>query len=437
VLAAWPQPQALAEPPDAAEAERRKQLIRLGNGTVKLPDPVGKVYPLESMLERCMEVNPQLVARQHKELFARERASEANWGSFPTFEVTSTFTIVPAQTNPNEVSSNIEKYLSLDVGPFSATSIRMVVPIFTFGKLDAAQELAQLGIDQEELETQKMRLKLLTQTRQAYYSLQLGKQIQGLIGDSVGVMRQEIERLEEAREFGDAKVDVVQLRKLQIYETEISARILDNERLVNLTREALAVLVQLEVDAFDVVPFDEEVDTSLLLSAEDYLAVARQNRPDIELLQKALAAREQQVNLERARFWPDLFFAADFSLGYSTEEARDQQGFVTDLDGNDLPVRVAPFSNPYNYTLWLPGRRAAQVFARPPVLQAQAGRGPAGRDPGAAPRRPGGHRAEDQEEVGRGRRRAPPRRDLPAPPQGRRALAHPDRHRLRVWRRRV
>jgi outer membrane protein TolC len=92
------------------------------------------------------------------------------------------------------------------------------------------------------------------------------------------------------------------------------------------------------------------VDTSLLLSAEDYLAVARQNRPDIELLQKALAAREQQVNLERARFWPDLFFAADFSLGYSTEEARDQQGFVTDLDGNDLPVRVAPFSNPYNYT---------------------------------------------------------------------------------------
>lgn len=349
-LTAWSGPSAWAEEPSKDEVERRKKLIRLGSGTVKLPEPVGQVYPLESLLERCMEVNPQVVARQHKELFARARASEANWGSFPTFEVTSTFTVVPAQTNPNQVSSNIDKYLSLDVGPFSATSVRMVIPIFTFGKLDAAQELAQLGIDQEELESQKLRLKLLTQTRQAYYSLQLGKQIQGLIGDSVDVMRQEIDRLEEAREFGDENVDVVELRKLQIYETEISAKVLDNQHLVDLTREALAVLVQLESNTFDVTPFDEEVDTSLLLPAADYVAIARENRPDVKLLQKAIAAREQQVKLERARFWPDIFFAADFSLGYSTEEARDQQGFVSDPDGEDLPIRVKPFSNPYNYT---------------------------------------------------------------------------------------
>lgn len=268
------------------EAAARKKLIRLGSGTVNLPAPIGEVYPLEALIERCMEVNPQVVARQHAELYARYRQEEADWALFPSFQFNTNFTVVPEQTDPNRVTSNIEKYLAFEVGPFSSSSLRIIVPLFTFGKIDAAQELAALGVDQQELETRKLRLKLLTQTREAYYSLQLGKQIQGLIGDSVGIIREEIARQEEAREFGDETIDVEQLRKLQIYETEISARVLDNGRLVTLTRGALAALVQLPRDGFDVPPFDEEVDTTDLPPLAEVQRVAREHRPEIALLEK-------------------------------------------------------------------------------------------------------------------------------------------------------
>ncbi len=333
---------------DSAE-ERRKKLIRLGSGDITLPAPVGEVYPLEALIERTMEANPQIIARGHAELFARLRRREANWAHAPVFNITSALTVVPAQSDPNAISSNLEKYFTLDVGPFSASSVKMVIPIFTFGKIDAAQNLAQLGVDQSKLETRKMRLKLTAQTHEAFYSYQLGKHIQALIGDSVGIIRDEIARLEEAREFGDEDVDIEQLRKLQIYETEISAQVMDNQRLIRLTKSALAVLTQLKPGQFDVPAFDENLDTSILQDLATYQDIARKERPDAELLSKAIAARQEQVNLARAKFWPDIFFGADFSVGWSTEEARDQTGFVNDPDGTQIPLAVEPFSNPFNY----------------------------------------------------------------------------------------
>ena len=79
----------------ASGEERRKKLARLGTGKVRLPPPRGKVYPLNSIIERTMEVNPQLLARKHAELFAKSRQGEASWAAFPDTNFLTTFTVVP------------------------------------------------------------------------------------------------------------------------------------------------------------------------------------------------------------------------------------------------------------------------------------------------------------------------------------------------------
>ncbi len=342
-------PHASADESTSGAQAHRKKLARLAAGRVRLPPATGKVYALEDLVDRALSQNPLLVARKHAEIFADLRDSEADWAYGPMVKVESSFTVVPSETDVNQVQGNLEKYLDLDIGPFSSSTIRVVIPIYTFGKISAARDLAELGVDTERLKTKKERLKLMTQTREAYYSLQLGKHIQAITADVRTVIKDEIKRQNEAREFGDEEIDIPQLRKLQILDAESDVKAIDTERLIALTRAALGALTGLDPASFDVPAFDEDDDTGLLLSLAVYLELTREHRPDLALLDALVTARQRQVDLELSRFYPDLFFAAEFRFGYSTEEAQLQEGFVV-TDDQRIPLTVEPFSDPYNYT---------------------------------------------------------------------------------------
>jgi len=343
-------PAAETPPPDESDSERRKRLARLGSGQVRYQAPIGEVHSLEAMVERVMEVNPQVVARQYTRLYATLRQDEANWWWFPEFEVGGKLTYVPHETDFNEVGSNLSQYVNLDIGPLVQGSLRIVFPITTFGKVDTLQELAALGIDQADIEERKLRLELIRKVREAYLSVQLGKLLEALSADGNTLIKEEIARLDEAREFGDEAVDIEELRKLQIYEAELDTKTIDTERLIRLTRAALTVLAQLKSAPWDVTPFDEDLDTNTLPPLSQCLEIARQNRPDIVLLDKAVAARKLQVDLAVTKFYPDIFFAVDLGTSYSTVEAPNQTGLVASEPGEaPIPFELEPLTDPFNY----------------------------------------------------------------------------------------
>lgn len=343
-----------AEPEDSDsssddEEKRKKRLARLGSGRVNHPEPIGEVFAVDALADRAMEVHPLLVAQESKRFFAEMRKNEADWAFFPKFEVTSALTVVPNAPDPdavNNAGSAFQQYIELDIGPLSTTSLRVLLPIYTFGKVSTARDLAQLGIDQADLEMKKERVKIAAQIREAYYGLQLGKMIMAIMNDGREVIKDEIAAQNEAREFGDEDVDVVELRKLQIFDAELDARMVDTERLVKLTRKALAILVQMEPDAFDVPRFDEDIDPNEFPDLETCQRLTRENRPDIVLLNKAVAARQLQVDLAESNFYPDVFAAFDLSYSYSTADPPFQTG--TTAAGEE--IELAPLFDPYNFT---------------------------------------------------------------------------------------
>ncbi|MEL6182806.1 MAG: TolC family protein [Myxococcota bacterium] len=162
---------------DDDEEQRKKRLARLGSGQIKHPEPIGEVYTLDALANRAVEVHPLLVAQEAKRFYAELRQDEANWAFFPKFEITSALTVVPNAPDPeavNNAGSALQQYIELDVGPLSTTSLQILFPIYTFGKVGTARDLAKLGIDQADLEMRKERVKLAAQIREAYYGLQLG-----------------------------------------------------------------------------------------------------------------------------------------------------------------------------------------------------------------------------------------------------------------------
>ncbi len=339
-----------APPADTSEQDRRKQLVRLASGEPRYKDPQGRVYTLESLIERAMEVNPQVVARKYAQLFAEQRQGEADWAMFPEIEINGRLTYVPNEPDFNAVQDNLEEYFALNIGPLFQTTVRIVFPITTFGKINNLQALAALGVDQGELETAKLRLEIIRKLREAYLSVQLGKLIEALSIDGSQVISDEVARMDEAREFGDEEIDVVELRKLQIYEAELGTREIDNQRLIRLTHLALGTLVQLDADTFDVTHFDEDSPLPALPTLAACQTIARDHRPDVTLLAKAVEARRLQYDLEIADFYPDVFFAVDSSFSVSTVEAPNQTGFVSATeDSPPIPIEVEPLNDPFNF----------------------------------------------------------------------------------------
>lgn len=341
-----------AEPAASSEEDqgRRKQLVRLAAGEPHYKEPTAQVYTLEALVERAMEVNPQVAARRYTQLYAEQREGEADWAMFPSIELGGRLTYVPNNPDFNAVQGNLEEYFALNIGPLFQTTVRVIFPITTFGKIDNLQELAALGVDQSELETAKLRLEIIRKVREAYLSVQLGELIEALSIDGSQVIRDEMSRMDEAREFGDEDVDVVELRKLQIYEAELGTREIDNERLIRLTHHALGTLVQLEPAAFAVTRFDEASPLQPLPTLAECLEIARGNRPDVALLEKATEARRIQLDLEIADFYPDIFFAIDSSFSLSTVDAPNQTGFVAATeDSAAIPIEVEPLNDPFNF----------------------------------------------------------------------------------------
>lgn len=342
------------QPPPKTNSEqaRRDRLARLGAGKVKHAPPIGKVYSLDALVERSMEANPELVARRYTEFYARYRQSQAEWARTPRMEFDSALTAVPNDTNFNQVEENVSEYLQFDIGPLTTNKLRLIFPLLSFGKITAAQDLAQLGVEQSEIETQKKRLLLIRQIKEAYYSVQLGKAIKAIMGDGIASIKEELARQDEAREFGDEEINVTAFRKLQIYDAELDGKVLDTDRLVRLTKAALGVLVQLDPDTFDVGPFDETLDPPPMLPLDKCVALATANRPDVTLLDKAVEARQAQVDLEKAKFIPDLYFATEFGYGFSTSKDTRQHVEVESPDGTVTSFEMPSLFDPYNYTRW-------------------------------------------------------------------------------------
>ena len=136
----------------------------------------------------------------------------------------------------------------------------MIIPIYTFGRINRAKALAELGVKNADLEGRKAELELIFQVRRAYYGLQLARSLDSMIQDGGKLVTEQLEKMEEARNFGEADFETKDFRKLQIFSAELESRILDNQKLVTLGLAGLQYLTEQDLDLVNIpeLPLDED-----------------------------------------------------------------------------------------------------------------------------------------------------------------------------------
>lgn len=300
----------------------------------------------------------EVSARENAAVMDAERARKKNaeWQQYraryawaPKLQADTLLAPVPADTDVNDFGNNIDSILALNIGPYFKQTARLIIPIYTFGRINRAKALAELGVKNADLEGRKAELELIFQVRRAYYGLQLARSLDSMIQDGGKLVTEQLEKMEEARNFGEADFETKDFRKLQIFSAELESRILDNQKLVTLGLAGLQYLTEQDLDLVNIpeLPLDEEPEE--LQPLDHYQQIARKNRPEVLQLGAAVDARQEQLKLQRAEYFPNLFFAANFSYGISTESiARSPVQRLENGEYVDTDLSTPPFSNPYN-----------------------------------------------------------------------------------------
>jgi outer membrane protein len=183
-------------------------------------------------------------------------------------------------------------------------------PIFTGFGLLSSYKLSKLGIDQSEMDIELAKLDLALSVKDAYYNI--------LIADAaIDVASKSVEALESAanvaRNFH--KVGMVPVNDVLKAEVDLGNSVQALTRTKNAARLARAAFntvlvrdVNAPVEVEDVRDVHPHIGTF-----EEYRELALANRPEIKLIDINIEKADQQINLAKSKYWPEIALTYNYS----------------------------------------------------------------------------------------------------------------------------
>ncbi len=282
-------------------------------------------------LKRCLEMaalNYPKVAEARARL-AQKRAQLDQAYSAPYSDFTMTGGVGPAPTVRGTAvySPDTDKALTNTMGIAWQLGVSGAIPIWTFGKItnlwDAAD--AQVRVGEHEIKKEQNDVKL--SVRRAYYGVQLARDALTLLNEAAGRIDTYLGRMQKKADAGDG--DDVDLLKLKMYRAELDARQSEATRQQAIALSGLRFLTGGGSDV-DVSDTPLQRSSHRLGPLAHYLSAARLYRPEVNMARAGVLAREAQMRMERAKFFPDLALGLSFNYSAAPLVEDQRNPFVKD-----------------------------------------------------------------------------------------------------------
>ena len=301
------------------------------------PDEAGGLR-LEDLL-RLAENHPLVEAARADGDAARARLDLARWAPYSNWSLRGLFTFVPPAGTWDEEWRAIEEggrdrdyqweHSILDWGPWVRFDLSGGVPLWTFGKITGAWEAAEAGVRAADAGVERARDEVAWQVRRAYLTLLLARDILYLIEDGRGYIEDAREETRKRIEAGAGGGSMLDLYKIDALAAEVDARELQARRLERLSLAGLAALTGVGDGAaiadVPILPFDLRP-----APRADYIERARRERADLRMLDAGIAAQRAKVEIERARYYPDILFTGSANYAYSSATVDQHHPWIED-----------------------------------------------------------------------------------------------------------
>jgi outer membrane protein TolC len=291
-----------------------------GYGTYT-PPPI-TIKPRSYTLDECLALtdrnHPNLWAARARLASTHAQLDEAKWLPFWQWSAGSQFGVLPPISGTVAYTSSPVSALGLNLTnslqPVFSLDINGVLPIYTFGKIEAGKRAAEAQVRVAEWDLEKWRNVARMDVRRAFFGIQFARDARYVVDDTIGRLDKAINGLQTKIDKGDTTVDDTDKMRLQIYRDEIVARSFDTQKGETYAMAALRFLTGVQ-NNFDVPDEPLRKPDRPLVAVVQYLSAARVFRPEVAQARAGIAARQALVDLQRARYFPD--FGAGFFGTYA------------------------------------------------------------------------------------------------------------------------
>jgi len=269
----------------------------------------GHSYTLAECLALADRNHPNLWAARARLAYAHAQLNEAKWVPFWQFASNANVTEIPQipGTILDTQSTFSSRNLSFDhtLNPVFHFDIGGTLPLYTFGKIESAQRAAEANVRVNEWDLEKSRQQTRMDVRRAYFGIMLARDARYLANEMLDRLDKAIKSIDEKIAKGKTDVGEVDRLRLQVYREEVVARAGEATRGETYGLAALRFFTGRQ-DNFDVPDEPLKLPDTPLGPAVKYLSAARLFRPEVNMARAGVEARKAQVDLAKARFFPDI-----------------------------------------------------------------------------------------------------------------------------------
>lgn len=312
---------------DARAGDSIEALNAAANSLPEPQSPRTRVFSLKRCLELAALNYPKVEEARARLDQKRAQLDQAYTAPYSDFTMTGGFGPAPSVHGSAVYTPDTDKALSSHMGVAWQLGVSGAIPLWTFGKITnlwAAAD-AQVRVGEHEIKKEQNEVKLTV--RRAYYGTQLARDALTLLRDAASRIDKYLGRLERKVKQGDG--DDIELLKLRMYRAELEARESEATR-----QEAVALsgLRYLTGGGPDVDVRDEPLrqNSHRLGPLVHYLSAARLYRPEVNMARAGVMAREAQLRIERAKFFPDLALGLSFNYSAAPLIEDQRNPFVKD-----------------------------------------------------------------------------------------------------------
>jgi outer membrane protein TolC len=272
-----------------------------------------------------------------------------------TFELSAFSGVVPdvnadtavANQNANDLlfglkSDQIDEGALSRLGPFVKTEVKMVQPLFTWGKISGYENMAEHNLAVAEAEKSKQLSELRMMVKRAYYTLQLARESSKVL-DEVRERLVQVERkVEELLVKGgksSENVEETDRLKIRVFQTDVENRALDAYR---GQKAALATLFELAGAAGQWKPKDDNLAAEVVTDIEKdaLIASSMRARPEIRQIDEYIKIKTAERTTIRSAYFPTLFAAGQVDFAFAPGRTDIENPFLSD-EFNKFGMAVA------------------------------------------------------------------------------------------------
>jgi outer membrane protein TolC len=326
---------------------------------VQIPARAGwaKPYRLDELLDMARTGNPGIAAAAQATTGVQAQLEEAQRMKWPSGELTSLLAPMPeirCSTGDPTLDANGKDYrlnhcwntgfafhgeqlfeaITGIRGVLTRTELRLVQPLYTFGKISAGVTAAKEGVEASRGREAGAVADVEQNVRKAYWGAKVARELQSTLKEGLDYLDQAQKKVDQQLAEGSGDASVTDRLRLRTVRAEVEARGLEAQRGASVARSGLRTLIGASA------PTDLDIDDAELQALTiptrtlaQYQEAANNYRPEVQALKHLVATKRALADLEWRRQYPDLALVGTAQYAYSNSVEHPQNAY---------------FNNPYN-----------------------------------------------------------------------------------------